>query len=238
MTYPPPSSGGVGTPDHQGSYHWGLRKRGQSNLAATQRALPNGDGAGVALRPGSAADWVACWAMDVSYDTEYVWQLQSNVQADVPMTGFVKVRLPRAITLRDPLWGGEAIAPQQPQGSLTVAELQGSIDGFALVVPNASRAIDELQMVAVRAHARRCGLGNRLLQSALDVARRNGRRALCATVQARNFPAIRLLQAAGFVLMGYDEQYYPSNDVGLKFGHRLAHDRLSRLVGEHPRRHQ
>ena len=169
--------------------------------------------------------------MDVSYETEYVWQLQSSVHADVPMVGFVQVRLPRTITLRDPLWGGTADPPQPEQAALIVAEARGTVDGFALIVPDAPRAVDTLWMLAVRAHARRRGLGVRLAQAAIESARAGGRRALCATVQARNFPAIRMLQAAGFVLTGHDEQYYPSNDVGLRFAHRLAHNGVSRRLG-------
>ncbi len=206
-----------------------------SDLVTQQPARANGDAANVVLRPGAAADWGSCWAMDVSYDTEYVWQLQSSMQADVPMSGFVQVRLPRTIVLRDPLWGGTASPPQPAQGSLTVAESQGAIDGFALVVPDVARAVDVLHMVAVRGHARRRGLGTRILNATLDAARTAGRRTLCATVQARNYPAISALKATGFALTGYDEQYYPSNDVGLNFAHRLAHDRVSRLVGEPPR---
>jgi len=169
--------------------------------------------------------------MDVSYETDHVWQLQTSVQADVAMVGFVQVRLPRTITLRDPLWGGSADPPQPKRGSLIVAEAGGGVDGFALVVPDAPRTVDTLWMLAVRQRARRGGLGARLARAAVEASRDNGRRALCATVQARNYPAIRTLQAAGFVLTGYDEQYYPSNDVGLRFAHRLAANGAGRRPG-------
>ncbi len=172
--------------------------------------------------------------MDVSYETDHVWQLQTSVQADVPMVGFARVRLPRTITLRDPLWGGSADPPQPEQGSLIVGEAGGGVDGFALVVPDAARAVDTLWMLAVRHHARRRGLGVRLARAAVEAARAGGRRALCATVQSRNFPAIRTLQAAGFALAGYDEQYYPSNDVGLRFAHRLAPNGAGRRPGNRP----
>lgn len=169
--------------------------------------------------------------MDVSYETDHVWQLQTSAQADVSMVGFVQVRLPRTITLRDPLWGGSADPPQPKRGSLIVAEAGGGVDGFALVVPDAPRDVDTLWMLAVRHHARRGGLGTRLARAAVEAARASGRRALCTTVQARNFPAIRMLQAAGFVLTGYDEQYYPSNDVGLRFAHRLTANGAGRRAG-------
>ncbi len=186
------------------------------------------------MRLGTASDWAACLAMDVSYETDHVWQLQTSVQADVPMVGFARVRLPRTITLRDPLWGGSADPPQPEQGSLIVGEAGGDVDGFALVVPDAARAVDTLWMLAVRHHARRRGLGVRLARAAVEAARAGGRRALCATVQSRNFPAIRTLQAAGFALTGYDEQYYPSNDVGLRFAHRLAPNGAGRRPGNRP----
>ena len=188
----------------------------------------------VVVRPGTATDWAACWAMDVSYETDHVWQLQTSAQSDVSMVGFVQVRLPRTITLRDPLWGGSADPPQPERGSLIVAEAGGGVDGFALVVPDAPRDVDTLWMLAVRQRARRGGLGTRLARAAVEAARASGRRALCATIQARNFPAIRTLQAAGFVLTGYDEQYYPSNDVGLRFAHRLAANGAGRRPGNRP----
>ena len=209
--------------------HAGLQP--QPEFTALRRPRARDTGEHIVLRPGTAADWAACWAMDVSYETEYVWQLQASVHANVPMVGFAQVRLPRAITLRDPLWGGSADPPQPEQASLIVADARGVVDGFAFVVPDAPRAVDTLWMLAVRPHVRRRGLGVRLARAAVETARQGGSRALCATVQARNYPAIRMLQAAGFVRTGYDEQYYPSNDVGLRFAHRLAHNGVSRRRG-------
>ena len=204
----------------------------QPDYATLRRpARARDSGPRVVVRPGTASDWAACWAMDVSYETDHVWQLQTSVQAGVSMVGFVQVRLPRTITLRDPLWGGSADPPRPERGSLIVADIGGGVDGFALVVPDGPRAVDTLWMLAVRQRARRGGLGARLARAAVEAARASGRRALCATVQARNFPAIRTLQAAGFVLTGYDEQYYPSNDVGLRFAHRLAANGAGRRPG-------
>lgn len=209
-----------------------VRPPPQPDYATLRRPVRSRDsGPRVVVRPGTASDWAACWAMDVSYETDHVWQLQTSVQADVSMVGFVQVRLPRTITLRDPLWGGSADPPQPKRGSLIVAEAGGGVDGFALVVPDAPRAVDTLWMLAVRQRARRGGLGARLARAAVEASRDSGRRALCATVQARNYPAIRTLQAAGFVLTGYDEQYYPSNDVGLRFAHRLAANGAGRRPG-------
>jgi len=196
----------------------------------SQRSRVSDSIAPTLVRFGTAADWPACWAMDISYDTEYVWQLQSTMQANVSMSGFVRVRLPRAITLRDPLWGGTVSLPQPERGSLIIAEANGAIEGFALVVPDLRRAVDVLHMFAVRGHARRRGLGSRLVTTALDSARASGCRALCATVQARNYPAISALLATGFVVSGHDELFYPSSDVGLSFAHRLAHEPARRLL--------
>lgn len=208
------------------------RPPSQPDYATLRRPARTRDSAPrVTVRPGTASDWAACWAMDVSYETDHVWQLQTGAHAEAPMVGFVQVRLPRTITLRDPLWGGSADPPQPEQGALLVAEVGGGVDGFALVVPDAPRAVDTLWMLAVQQHARRRGLGVRLAQAAVEAARAHGRRALCVTVQARNYPAIRTLQAAGFVLTGYDEQYYPSNDVGLRFAHRLAVNGAGRRPG-------
>lgn len=172
------------------------------------------------IREGTAADWPACWRMDVSYSTEYVWQLQKHADGDTHTVSFTPVRLPRPVTLRDPFWGAKGLLAENPEGNLLVAETGAGLVGFAVLVADPVRDVDLMPMLAVAAHARRQGIGRRLLAAAIETARARGRRALCVTLQARNDPGIRLLRAGGLAFVGYNEPFYPSNDVALFFACR------------------
>lgn len=175
----------------------------------------------VQIREGTAADWSACWNMDVSYSTESVWQLRSQQNGESYESAIEPVRLPRPLTLRDPLWRANGVTSVGDDGVLLVADSSLGVIGFTLVAAESLRDVNQLVMLAVVGHARRQGIGRRLLAAAIDAARGRGGRALCATLQARNYPAIAFVRAAGFAFAGYDEQFFPSNDVALFFAHRL-----------------
>lgn len=159
--------------------------------------------------------------MDVSYSTEYVHQLQSSEVGSVPMAGIARVRLPRPITLRDPLWGGAAAGRHEADGSFLIAESGAGLVGFALLLDDPARNISALSMLAVVTHARRQGIGTQLMTVCLTNARDRGRRAIAVTLQARNDPGVRFLESAGFVWTGYDAQYFNANDVAVFFAYRL-----------------
>jgi ribosomal-protein-alanine N-acetyltransferase len=173
------------------------------------------------LRAGTASDWSHCLNLDVSYTTEDVWQLQTQAEGVQLTIGLTRVRLPRAITLRDPCWGDTAQLKDRAEGVLLVAETDAGLAGFCLLVAEPARNADLIPMLAVAGHARRRGIGRRLLAEAVQTARERRRRVLSATLQARNVPGIRFVTAGGFSFAGYDEHYYPSNDVAVFFAHRL-----------------
>jgi ribosomal protein S18 acetylase RimI-like enzyme len=75
-------------------------------------------------------------------------------------------------------------------------------------------------LVVGRAHRRR-GIAGRLLAEARRWAARQGAEQLLGDLSARNFPALRLLQKAGFSFCGYNERCYPDNEVAIFFATRL-----------------
>lgn len=103
----------------------------------------------------------------------------------------------------------------------TSEQAAGRIVGYA-VVASAPRDRNAYlrTMVVDRAH-RRKGIGNRLLAEAKRWAVRQGAGCLIADAPARNFPAIRLLQKAGFAFCGYNDSCYLENEVAVFFCARL-----------------
>ena len=97
----------------------------------------------------------------------------------------------------------------------------GKIVGYAVVAgAPRDRTAYVRALVVDRAH-RREGTGGRLLAEAKRWAVRQGADCLISDAPARNFPAIRLLQKAGFAFCGYNDSCYLDNEVAVFFCARL-----------------
>ena len=75
-------------------------------------------------------------------------------------------------------------------------------------------------LIVDRAH-RRKGIAIRLLVAAQRWARGQGATELMADVAARNYPAARLLQKAGFEFCGFNDRCYPDHEVAVFWSCRL-----------------
>ena len=64
---------------------------------------------------------------------------------------------------------------------------------------------------------RRQGIGSSLLAAAQDWAMGRSHRRLFIELQSKNLPAIRLAQKFGYEFCGYNDHYYPTQDVALFF---------------------
>ena len=93
--------------------------------------------------------------------------------------------------------------------ALTLAEQAGEIVGFSLMRAVVDEA--ELLLVAVGPHARRRGVGGRLIGHFIEDARQRGARRLHLEVREGN-AAVALYRAAGFEVAGRRRDYYRGPD--------------------------
>ncbi len=273
------------------------------------------------LRPGGEADLAACAALDATYTTEYIWQLDTRAEPDEWRTSFRLVRLPRSLTLStehrppatarggrshsDQLWlvaeeveeeertpreqeegqsesllapggaswshelrrtGGTSVmqlslppapyitraaaattgpraaansASGSPAGSSkreppagtgqeheqgTSAKVVGYVVAVAspqvVAAPPPSRHAYLRTLVVDRSYRRR-GIAARLLAETLRWAAALGAEDVMADVPARNYPALRLLQKAGFTFCGFNDCCYDDGEVAIFLSARL-----------------
>jgi ribosomal-protein-alanine N-acetyltransferase len=109
-----------------------------------------------------------------------------------------------------------AFAPGESWSSAVMAMQLGVPGAFGLL--DAGRglilvriAADESEVVtlAVQPDCQRKGLGEALLRTAMDHARRHGARAMFLEVDVENMVAQRLYRRLGFVQVGRRPNYYP-----------------------------
>jgi len=123
--------------------------------------------------------------------------------------------LPRALRLPSPYLGESLIRHYEQRDGIWVAVDGGKVVGFVDVEWGPEEGLAWIRYVVVDASRRRLGIGGRLLERALERARRRGMtRAMCV-VDVKNDPAIQFFQRWGFVPAGYNEAYLSDGNIAI-----------------------
>jgi len=117
-------------------------------------------------------------------------------------------------------------APPAPQPAFPPSGVQparsdapATVIGYVVVA--ASNRSAYLRTLVIDRKHRRKGVAARLLAAAQRWAAGQGAEGLMADVPARNYPALRLLQKAGFTFCGFNDRCYPDGEVAVFFSCRL-----------------
>ena len=175
------------------------------------------------IRQATAADLPACQAVEASYKTTQVWQMR--IQRETMMGSdeqgllitFRPVRLPRPIVLTPPGFQDRLSAGWQHRALTLILEEEGTVYGYLGMDVHVAQRLAWVDVLVIDPGRRRQGWASRLLQEALDRAQAHNLRALVIETQARNSPAIAMVQRLGFAFSGYHEQFYREAEIALFF---------------------
>jgi len=160
-------------------------------------------------------------AMDHSCLSDYVWQLELRRDAGQITSSFREVRLPRTVTVaypRDPM----ALSEQwNKRDGLLVATEEALAVGYLGMMEERTSALLRVTDLVVSPDRRRQGVASSLLTAAQAWAMDRGIQRMILEMQSKNHPCIRLAQKFGYEFCGYNDQYYPTQDVALFFGRAL-----------------
>lgn len=115
--------------------------------------------------------------------------------------------------------------------SLTVAEGDGGVLGYALVLFHEGTSLARLYSIAIDPRARGIGLGQKLLEAAEQAARDNDRAYMRLEVRPDNRGAIALYERNGYRPFATVRDYYEDHSEALRFEKRI------RNPGHDQRRH-
>jgi len=120
-----------------------------------------------------------------------------------------------------------------PNASLIVAEENGKLAGYALVLYPAHSTIARLYSIAVAPHIGRRGVGPLLLAGAEKAAHRRRRHSMRLEVHEHNTRAIARYEKSGYRLFGRHRDYYDDHANALRFEKPLrAEPRRHRQLNE------
>jgi len=173
------------------------------------------------IRPAIANDLPRLMAMDHSCFSDYVWQLELRRDAGQVTSTFREVRLPRSVVVAYPRSPFSLADKWTGRDGMLVALHEGDPAGYLCAVEEHASAVAWVTDLVITPERRRQGAASALLTAAQAWALERGVRRLILEMQSKNQPCIRLAQKFGYEFCGYNDQYYPTQDVALFFGRAL-----------------
>jgi len=179
----------------------------------------------IQIRPAAASDLPALAALDHSYVSDHVWQMDIDQSEEGQIVvSFRESQLPRSVHVtypRDPNalakeWKAGRHSPYQV--GLLAAVFQTEVVGYISLAQNMAPLNTWITDLVVMRRMRRQGIGSALLLAAREWARQQGSQRLVLEMQPKNYPAICMAYKLGFVLCGYNDRYYANHDIALFFG--------------------
>ena len=168
------------------------------------------------IRLANLGDLNACLAIDDSFETEYVWQVEERHSAGDISIGLHRARLPRPMKVGGIVSRDDLLYNFQHGGALFVAD-DGAVRGFIDVTESAWNQVAYINNLAVSPAHRRKGVAALLLRAALDWGREKNLRAAMLDASTKDHPAISFYQKHGFVLCGFNDMLFPNRDIALLF---------------------
>jgi ribosomal protein S18 acetylase RimI-like enzyme len=173
------------------------------------------------IRPANSNDFPRLMAMDHSCSSDYVWQLELRSDPKRVTADFHEVRLPRSVTVAYPR-NPSTLADEWAKRDVLLVVVQGENPvGYLGAVEERSSGIARVMDLVVATETRRRGAASALLLAIQAWAGERGVRRIVLETQSKNYPCIRLAQKFGYEFCGYNDQYYPTQDVALFFGRAL-----------------
>ena len=173
------------------------------------------------IRPAVANDIPRLIALDHSTTSDYVWQLELRRETAQVSATFREVRLPRTVDVKYPRDPSALSDEWKRRDAVLVAMKDDILVGYVCAVEERASTVAWVTDLVVMPEFRRKGAASALLMAAQDWALERGVRRLILEMMSKNQGCIRLAQKFGYEFCGYNDQYYPTQDVALFFGRAL-----------------
>jgi GNAT superfamily N-acetyltransferase len=175
----------------------------------------------VSIRPALATDLKRCLALDPSFVTDQVWQMDSRASDGQIAVNFRAARLPREMRVVYPRDPRMLSAGWQSCDAMLIADQPNELAGYAALTKQVPQSTVWVNDLVVARSIRRTGVGSQLLQAVANWGRDQQLKWLVVEVQTKNYPAICFCQKHGLKFCGYNDRYFANQDIALFFAMAL-----------------
>jgi ribosomal protein S18 acetylase RimI-like enzyme len=175
----------------------------------------------VTVRDAREEDLPACLQIDLSYETDYVWQMDVRDDTGAIAIGFRTVRLPRPMRVIYPREATALTLAWKKRDCFLVAETSGVVRGYLTMRFDPAPSGAWITDIAIGRSWRRQTLGTTLFAEAYQRAKEQKLRHLTVETQTKNYPGICFCQKHGLNFCGFNDRYYPNQDIAIFFGQNV-----------------
>jgi ribosomal protein S18 acetylase RimI-like enzyme len=181
----------------------------------------------IEIRPPTSIEIPKLLEIDHDYVSDHVWQMEiqhdsgpkpSDLMVEIV---FRQLKLPRSVRVGYPRAPSELTIDWKERSCLLVALLKGEVVGYISIMLTIAPHTGWMTDLVIMRRMRRQGIGSALVLAGQDWARHKRCARMVMEMQPKNFPAISLAQKLGYDLCGYNDHYFPNNDIALFFSKSL-----------------
>jgi GNAT superfamily N-acetyltransferase len=178
---------------------------------------------GFVIRDGLEKDIEACLGLDHHYETDFVWQMNIDERGGQWTIAFNKQRLPR--TLETVYTADEhrlrLALPSEHCFLVAVDKESPEILGYMTMRHDPVYRSAWIQDIVVSAPYRRHRIGTRLVNVARQWAKEHQLDQISIENNTKNYTGIAFCQQIGFKFCGFNDQYFPNQDIAVFFSQSL-----------------
>jgi ribosomal protein S18 acetylase RimI-like enzyme len=175
----------------------------------------------IEIRPAVASDIPALMAIDHTYSSDYVWQMEIQAEEKSIAVNLREIRLPRSVRVEYPRPIHTLADDWTRRSGLLVATLESEAVGYVSLMLDIAPITTWVTDLAVVRRVRRQGIGSALVLAAQEWGEQHNTRRLVLEMQPKNHSAIKMASKLGFSFCGYNDRYFANHDIGLFFAKSL-----------------
>lgn len=173
------------------------------------------------IRASHEKDFNACLTLDLSYETEFAWQMEALAAEKEWGARFREVRLPRRQRIT-PTFTPEQRAPAWERcDGFFVAVEQRKITGYIALQLELACQQARIVDLGVGEGYRRQGVATALLQQGVEWCLRHNVPQVVLACPLKAHPAITFALKHHFTFCGYQDDFWPEQTAALFFRKRL-----------------
>ncbi len=175
----------------------------------------------IEIRPAIATDIPTLMAIDHTYSSDFVWQMEIQTEEKSIGVNLREIRLPRSVRVEYPRPAHSLGDDWTRRSGLLVSVLDSEVVGYISLMLDIAPITTWVTDLAVIRRIRRQGIGSALVLAAQEWGEQHNTRRIVLELQPKNHSAILMAQKLGFTFCGYNDRYYANHDIGLFFAKSL-----------------
>jgi len=175
----------------------------------------------IEIRPAISSDIPVLIAIDHTYSSEFVWQMEIQAEEKTVGINFREIRLPRSVRVEYPRPTHTLADDWTRRSCLLVATIDSEAVGYISLMLDIAPLTTWVTDLTVVRRVRRQGIGSALILAAQEWGEQHNTRRIVLEMQPKNYSAIHMAQKMGFTFCGYNDRYYANHDIGLFFAKSL-----------------